>query len=456
MPITTQQTKIPWSWAVCMMLPWTTLHYSDLLSGSPLTFTLRKFADQPALIAFLSSINIAFNFIVGAIASYTSDRIWTRWGRRRPFLIVGWTGSALVCIAIPLAPNLWMLAALIVLYQFFTDVAKPYEPLYNEVVPASQRGRAGVLRSIATTINGLIFNGVLLANFDRNFGTVIDGWSFELRGEHLVYWAGAVLTLATTVFIYWCVRETPPREGAVQERFRFSRFFAEVFADRRWWMVYVLYACPMFSTSAARVFVPLTMTEQIGLTKAQFGRIEMITMIVNLALFVPIAGYLADRFSRLSLMQIAMGGAAVVNVGFFALIHFGPEGTIPTSIVIPISLLGGMGGGFIMLKYLIWGPLVYDFIPADRFGTVSAGFSFVGGVVGFLMINVGGLWVQVFSTIFGSIRGTNFDYSSIFLLQLLFSVAAIWFIGRFKQAVRDGRIAVYGSQQAESAPPDKT
>mgnify|MGYP002398787804 CR=1 FL=1 len=455
MPITTQQTKIPWSWALCMMLPWATLHYSDLLSGSPLTFTLRKFADQPALIAFLSSLNIAFNFMVGAIASYTSDRIWTRWGRRRPFLIVGWTGSALVCVAIPLAPNLWILAGLIVLYQFFTDVAKPYEPLYNEIVPASQRGRAGVLRSIATTVNGLIFNGLLLANFDRNFGTIVDGWSFELRGEHLIYWAGAVLTLVTTVFIYWGVRETPPREGVAREGFRFARFFAEVFADRRWWMVYLLYACPMFSTSAARVFVPLTMTEQIGLTKAQFGWIETITMIANLVLFVPLAGYLADRFSRLTLMQIGMGGAALVNVGFFALLRFGPEESIPTSIVMAISLLSGMGGGFIALKYLIWGPLVYDFIPADRFGTVSAGFSFVGGVAGFLIINVGGFWVQMFSMLFGSSRGTNFDYSSIFLLQLFLSLFAIWFISRFKTGVREGRIAVYGAEQAKSAPTGK-
>ncbi len=450
MRIATQQPKIPWTWAVGMMLPWTTLHYSDLLSGSPLTFTLRKFADEPALIAFLSSLNIAFNFMVGAVSSYVSDRIWTRWGRRRPFLIVGWTGSALVAIAIPLAPNLWVLGGLIVLYQFFTDVAKPYEPLYNEVVPPPQRGRAGVLRSISTTMTGLVFNGVLLIHFDRNYGHVVEGWSFQLRGEHLIYWAGAALTLVTTLFVAFGVREQPPPGGIVRERFRFVGFFRDVFADRRWWMVYALYACPMFSSAAARVFVPLALTEQVGLTKAQFGWIETITMVANLALFVPLSGYLADRFSRLRLMQIGMLGAAVVNVMLFALLRFGPEGVVSIRVVMAVSLFAGMGGGFIALKYLIWGPLVYDFIPSDRFGTVSAGFSFVGGMAGFLMINLGGLWVQFFSTFLGSRSGTGFDYSSIFLFQLLLSFVAVWFINRFAKSVREGRIQVYGAKELEA------
>jgi Major Facilitator Superfamily. len=447
MRITTQQAKIPWSWAVCMMLPWTTLHYSDLLSGSPLTFTLRKFADQPALIAFLSSLNIAFNFIVGAIASYTSDRIWTRWGRRRPFLIVGWTGAAVVTAGIPLAPNLWILAGLVVLYQFFIDVAKPYEPLYNEVVPPSQRGRAGVLRSVATTLNGLVFNGVLLVNFDRNYGQIFEGWSFEVRGEHLIYWAGAVLTIVTMIFIVFAVREVPPRGGVVHERFRFGKFFRDVFADRRWWMVYALYACPMVSGAAARVFVPLTLTEQVGLTKAQFGWIETITMVANLVLFVPLSGYLADRFSRLKLMQIAMVGSAAVNALLFVMLRLD---FVATPVVVAICLFSGVGGGFIALKYLIWGPLVYDFIPSDRFGTVSAGFSFVGGVAGFLMINLGGLWVQVFSSFLGSDSSAGFDYSSIFVLQFLLSFVAVWFIGKFAQGVREGRILTYGSQELEA------
>ncbi len=451
MPITTGQSRIPWTWAASMMLPWMAMNYSNLLSGSPLTFTLRKFADQPALIAFFSSLNIAFNFMVGAVSSYVSDRIWTRWGRRRPFLIVGWTGSALVVIAIPLAPNLWTLAALIGLYQFFTDVAKPYEPLYNEVVPPAQRGRTGVLRSVSTTMVGLVFNGVLLVQFDRSFGPLLAGGTFDLRGEHLIYWAGAALTLVATLFIALAVREAPPPGGTVCERFQFTRFLRDVFADRRWWPVYALYACPMLSSTAARVFVPLTLTEQIGLTKAQFGGIETITMLANLVMFVPLSGYLADRFSRLKLMQLAIGGAAAVNLCLFALLRFGPEGFVSPPVIVGVSLFAGMGGGFIALKYLIWGPLVYDFIPADRLGTVSAGFSFVSGVSGFVLINLGGLWVQGFSRLTNSAASDVFDYSSIFVLQFVLAVGAIWYCRRFERAVRNGQISTQGATETASS-----
>ena len=38
---------------------------------------MRKFTSDPALIMFLGSINIAFNFLVAPYASWKSDRIWT-------------------------------------------------------------------------------------------------------------------------------------------------------------------------------------------------------------------------------------------------------------------------------------------------------------------------------------------------------------------------------------------
>lgn len=454
MRIVTLKSKIPWTWVAPMMLPWMALHFADLLSGSPLTFTLRRFVDQPALIAFLSSVNIAFNFMVGAVSSYLSDRIWTRWGRRRPFLLVGWTGAALTLVGIPLAPNLWSLVALIVLYQFFHDIAKPYEPLYNEVIPSPQRGRAGVFRSISTTVTSLVFNGVLLAQFDRDYGTAVDGWTFQLRGEHVIYWTGAALTAVAAFFVAFGVRETPPPQAGAREPFSPKRFLRDVFGERRWWMVYALYACPLLSSTAAGVFVPLTVTEQVGLTKAQFGYIESITMIVNLALFVPLSGFLADRFSRLRLLQIAITGASLVNLSLFLLLRLGPEGLVSSKIVMAVSLLAGIGGGFVALKYVIWGPLVYDFIPADRFGTVSAGFSFVGGIAGFLLINLGGLWVQAFSTLAGTRSGAPYDYSSIFLLQFALSVAAVLFCIRFERDVRRGLIPVYNRPSVPAEPPN--
>lgn len=452
MRIVTLQPKVPWTWVGSMMLPWMALHYADMVSGAPLTFTLRRFVEEPALIAFLSSINIAFNFMVGAISSYLSDRIWTRWGRRRPFLLVGWSGSSLMLVGVPLAPNLATLIVLVVLYQFFHDVAKPYEPLYNEVVPGPQRGRAGVLRSISTTITSLLFNGVLIAQFDREYGAA-DGSGFVLRGEHLIYWVGAALTVAAALFLTFGVRETPPPAGvATRERFRFGRFVREVFGERRWWFVYALYACPLLAGTAANVFFPLTVTEQAGLTKAQFGRIESVTMLVNLALFVPLSGFLADRFSRLRLLQVAMGGAALVNLSLFALLRFGPEDFVSAKVVLAISVFAGMGGGFVSLKYVIWGPLVYDFIPSDRFGTVSAGFSFVGGIVGFLLINLGGLWVQGFSSIAGTRSGSGYDYSSLFLLQSLLSLTAVLFCARFQREVSRGRIQQYGQREPQAEP----
>lgn len=275
--IETHRPKVPWTWVTWMVLPWVTMSYEGICSGAPLTFTIRKFVENPSLIAFLSSVNLAFNFLVGAVVSYMSDRIWTRWGRRRPLLIVGWMGSVVTLFLIPLAPNLGSLVILIVIYQFCSDVSMPYEPLYNEVIPPSQRGRASTLRNILQNATGWFANTVMLAQFDRQYDFRAFGQTLRLNGETAVYWLGGLGVLVSLVFLILRVRETPPPESIRRERFSFPRFVRDVFGHRQWWMVYLLYACPLFVMGGIGSYagggvgsgaLPLFLTEQLGFEKS--------------------------------------------------------------------------------------------------------------------------------------------------------------------------------------------
>src|SRR5678815_2909521 len=111
--ILTRQKHIPWSWVILITATSGVGMLVESVSTTALTFTMRKFTSDPALIAFLGSINIAFNFLVAPYASWKSDRIWTRFGRRKPFMVAGMCILLPALVAAPLAPSLWALTAVI-------------------------------------------------------------------------------------------------------------------------------------------------------------------------------------------------------------------------------------------------------------------------------------------------------------------------------------------------------
>lgn len=438
----THRSRIPWSWPACLALPWATLHYLEQTSAAPLTFTLRKFVDDPALLALFASLNTVFTFTVGATASYMSDRIWTRHGRRRPFLVLGWSGVAVALALIPFASNLATLVALILLLHLAQDIAKPYEPLYNEIVPPAQRGRAGIIRTLAVSLTGLVFNAVMLARFDHAYPVS----SYTLTGETALYWLGALFAGAAALLVAFAIRETPP-PSPTRERFHLRRFLHEVFGHPQWRRLYLLFACPFLAGMSLASFIPLFHTEQLGFTKAQVGYAGAIALTASLTCFVPLAGWLTDRVSRLRLFQLGLAGPALVNLTFFLLVRYRSH---PAPLAFP-TLLTFMilSAGFLAILYVVWGPLLYDYIPSDRFGTVSAGFAIVGGLTGFLLVNAAGSWIKLFTAFDARLPAGRFDYSSVFLFQLLGAATALAITVSFQRALARGEVVLYAKLKTQ-------
>ena len=437
-----------------MTMPWVSFFYIENLSGAPLTFTLRKFVENPSVIAFLVSLNVAFNVLVGVFTNYMSDRVWTRWGRRRPFLIIGWTGVTVSVFFVPLAPNVWWLMATIVCFQFFADIAKPLEALSNEVVPAPQRGRAIVIRNMGQNVMNLFFYGVMVAQFDRTYDLAIWGRSILLRGETLLYWTGSFGLLLAIAFLLFRVRETPPASGIRRDRFAFLPVIRELFGRRQWWTVYLLDLVPMLALPGLSELEPLVRTEQLGFSKADFGWAISAGIVINIAIFIPLAGYLADHVPRLRLLQFGIVSYALLNFGFFLFLRYVAEYSIS------LPMLVGFAIAATALKsciYGVWAPLVYDYIPSDRFGTVSAGLAFVAGLFPFLLINLAGLWINGFTRLFGARGHSTFDYSSLYVLQFITTIAAFALTRYVTREERSGRLIAYGRQcdpRAPSAQPE--
>ena len=126
------------------------------------------------------------------IAGALSDRTQTRFGRRRPFIVVGTVGDVLFLIGLALSGSFGLVLIFYFLLQTASNTAQgPYQGLMPDVVPQSQRGTASGYFGVANVVG-------LLA------GTVGAGWILAHAGRTaalLSISALLVLTMLPTVLL---------------------------------------------------------------------------------------------------------------------------------------------------------------------------------------------------------------------------------------------------------------
>jgi MFS family permease len=126
------------------------------------------------------------------IAGALSDRTRTRFGRRRPFIVVGTVGDVLFLIGLALSGSFGLVLIFYFLLQTASNTAQgPYQGLMPDVVPESQRGTASGYFGVANVVG-------LLA------GTVGAGWILAHAGRTaalLSISALLVLTMLPTVLL---------------------------------------------------------------------------------------------------------------------------------------------------------------------------------------------------------------------------------------------------------------
>lgn len=433
MAITTHTKQVPYTWMVALSLPWAVGAYTETISGAPLTFTMDKFIKNPLGISALSGINTLFNFLVGVFAAYFSDRIWTRIGRRKPFLIASWLGAGLSMLLLPIAPNLVTLVFAVVLYQFCIDLGRPWEPLFNEIVPPHQRGRATMFRMMAVYGFAFVFWSFVFGEF-RNpnaFGVL------PFSGEMLIYASGTVVVFGAVLFITFFVKETPPPEGLPpKEPFNVIVMFKDMFAERQAWFVYLLYLAPVIAGAAGGAMADLYRRNQLGLTEQFMGRSYAFGIPFQIFLMTPLCGYLADKLPRMWLFRVGIFGPALVNFLFFYLyVRYVTDYNLTFW---PYTLVGMFGALWGTMAAVTWGPLIFDYIPERRMGTYMGGIATVTGLLGFVLQSFSGIWVTAVTSVFGTRGKSEYDYSSVFILGIVLASVAMLFTIIFRFAEKKG------------------
>ena len=88
--------------------------------------------------------------IVQPIIGYMSDRTWhPKWGRRRPYFLIGAVLSSIALVFMPHSPVLWMAAGLLWILDTFGNVAmEPFRALVADKLPDSQLNRGFIMQSL--------------------------------------------------------------------------------------------------------------------------------------------------------------------------------------------------------------------------------------------------------------------------------------------------------------------
>lgn len=438
--ILTQQKNAPWRWVFMAVSPWFSGMYVEMCSGAILTLSLKKFMDDPALINGILSINVLFNILIGAVCLYISDRVWTRLGRRKPFLIGGWIPLIIAAFLVPIAPNLWVLVPLIVIWMACQDISSTVEPLQQEVVPPHQRGRAGAMFNAIVQLV-LIFTFVIV--FGRFHEVQYIGNTF-FSGEHGAFWLCATFLIASLLMLGFMFKELPVKNSLVGEKISPINFFKEVFGQKELWAVYMLVFAQAFMRTQVGAVMTLLFVEQWDYTTQEVGTNIFVGALLTIVISM-IVGVIADKFSRVKLYIFGTVSSLIATLAYYIFVQFFLPDRRPDlwQIIAFGQLIAGLG----MIAGVVTQPLMYDYIPRDSMGTASAGISYVRSFTRWLTLLGAGVWVKIYSGIFCA--PGEYDYFSVYIYMMILTCVGIGIILNFQRLVKKGVLVAYGREGVE-------
>jgi Major Facilitator Superfamily. len=357
----------------------------DAITNNMVPITARHFTDSPLFIAFLVALNRLFGFLVQPYVAWKSDRIRTRWGRRRPFLILGLPGTCVALLLLGVMPFVFeaesrhALPTLILLLianvglQFFQDVNwGSQEPLYADTFRHQVLGRAVAIRSYAIQFVYLFMNYFAMKWADTH--------------EFIPYLCASVLVLISFVMVLWVIkeREFPPPENV--KPYNPLAHLGLLFRNADYLKVSLIGAFGLMLPAAFYLFHPLFVTRTLGLTKGQLGEALAVVPIVALIVSFP-AGYLIDRY----------GPRGITAIGFFAvaLVAWDIAYWVHDYNGLMIAMVG-YGAAHVLIS-LPMTPLVFQYASEQERGTIFGLIQFVRGFSAFVFSLLIG-WIVQFSS----------------------------------------------------------
>lgn len=370
---------------------WSGLIITELVTDNLLPLTLRGFTTNAGVIGMILATKPLFGFLAQPIVGILGDRIWTRFGRRACFLIVGAPIVAICLVAIPHLTIFWQVVVVVVIYQFFQDVSWGSDhPLMADLIPAQQR----------TLLMGLILTTSQILAFV--FLKVGMGWCIGRYGSGCLYYIAASAQIVFVMGAAFLLNEKPP-EPHVHARLTPRRYVTDFLGQPMLGRFALLAFFQGLGKYMVAGFVVMFAVHTIGLTAAQFGGAWSIQALLQLGGAL-LLGVIIERWVPKQL-ALAAGYGLMASACCFGLRAAAlPDFTL-------IAILFGLGLTIIEVTQK---PFFTEHLPRAIIGQLSGAYNLCFAL-GRTIAMAGGGWL---------IQGLGNDYRAIWITAMVAAVTA--------------------------------
>jgi maltose/moltooligosaccharide transporter len=402
--------------------------------GIQYSFGLQQTAINP-LFLFLGAseemlpiLNIAgpvTGLIVQPIIGAMSDKTWSpKWGRRKPYFLIGALIGSICLFVFPSSPVLWFAVGLLWILDVGNNMAmEPYRAFVGDKLPEKQMSLGYQMQSLFVGAGILLAMGSIVL-FQKIFGAeVVEGTDVVPTWMYYSFYVGGVLSITTVLWSVLKTPEIPPSAEELEEinhdksqpiGARIAKPFAEIVSAIRdmpsfMWKISAVYLFQWYALFVYWQYItPLFMkTMDYGISEAASQSAQMsltyniVTMVVALALVPLTLKYGGKKIYAASLVGT---GLALFTIPFI-------ENSL---LVLAPMVLFGIGWAAMMgIPY----TMVSKVVPQERRGVYM-------GILNMMIVIPMGIETLTFGSIYKYLLGGN-AINAILFAGGFFIIAAI-------------------------------
>lgn len=172
--------------------------------------------------------------IVQPIIGYLSDRTWSvRWGRRRPYFLIGAILSSLALFFVPYSPTLWIAAGFLWILDASINISmEPFRALVADKLPDSQRSYGFVVQTLIIGIGTWVASNLPWMISKLGVSDAAPSGVVPMSVK-IAFAIGAFVFLLSILYTVLKTSEYPPEdmEAFEKERAHKNRFLSDIVSN---------------------------------------------------------------------------------------------------------------------------------------------------------------------------------------------------------------------------------
>ena len=381
---------------------------------------------NPSELPLLNLAGPVTGLIVQPIIGAISDKTWSpRWGRRKPFFLIGALIGSLCLFAFPYSPSLWFAVGLLWILDVGNNMAmEPYRAFVGDKLPEKQLNIGYQMQSL------FVGAGIVLANasiflFQDWFGgaETLNSPGSIPTWLYYSFFIGAILSVGT---ILWSVLKTPEIPPSKEELNIIKKHSSLPFSKRLqtpfieivdafknmpnfMWRLSAVYLFQWYALFIYWQFISPMFEESMGFDKSQalsqaakMNTTYNISTIVFALILVPLTLKFSGK--KVYVLSLFLTAIAMLSIPFI---------NDPFLVILPMVLFGIGWAAIMGIPY----SMVAKIVPQERRGVYM-------GILNMMIVIPMGIQTVTFGPIVKNILN-NSSVNAILFAGVFFIIAAL-------------------------------